>query len=134
MFCHSWGVVRRATGVRIVCVQEVDFLKSVSVYVTGSDSDSISAWVPQCVVRRPCVINSDVYQLFEGGVIFQHQIRSVVPERKCQTFGLVNTNDFDLSPYPSSTSRASIWSDERTHPATTTSKSPPPSTSVTAMP
>lgn len=74
----------RVTRVGVVCVEEVDLLTSVSVHITGGNSNSSPCPVPQGVVWRVTVINCNVYQPVLSAIVLQHQVGPIVPERTHQ--------------------------------------------------
>lgn len=73
------------TRVGIVCVEEVDLLTSISIHVTGSNSNSVPCSVPQGIVWRAAVVNGDVYQPLLSAIVLQHQVGPVVPEGEHHT-------------------------------------------------
>lgn len=76
------------TRVGIVCVEEVDLLTSISIHITGCNSNSISCSIPQGVVWRVAIINSDVHQSVLSAIVLQHQVGPIKPEGKHHTFVL----------------------------------------------
>lgn len=68
------------TRVSVVCIEEVDLLPPVPVYVAGGHPDGVPQGVSQGVEWRAAVIHRYVHQPLLTTVILQDQVRTVVPE------------------------------------------------------
>lgn len=68
------------TRVSVVCIEEVNLLPPVPVYVAGSHPDGVPQGVSQGVEWRAAVIHRYVHQPLLTTVILQDQVRTVVPE------------------------------------------------------
>lgn len=63
----------------VIGVEEIDLLSAISVNVTGGHTDSVALPISESIVRGAPVIDCNIDQSLLVSVVFQHQVRSVVP-------------------------------------------------------